>query len=82
MNKKRRHVRKLIHSTGFKKGFIANMIGISPSQLSQAINGHRINPEHREAIFCFLKYHLPEITKYQDVWLEDRPGTINFKNAA
>lgn len=75
------HVPSLIARTGFKKGYIAQMIGISPSQLSQAINGHRDKAEHREAVFCFLRHYLPEITRYQDVWLEDRPGTVYFKAA-
>lgn len=75
------HLPVLIAKTGFKKGRIAEMIGITPSQLSQVINGHRDKAEHREALFCFLRHHLPEINHYQDVWLEDRPGTLYFKAA-
>ena len=76
------HVLNLISKTGFKKIYIAQQIGLKPEQLSQTINGHREKIEHREAVFCFLKYHVPEIKHYKDVWLEDRPGTVNFKNAA
>lgn len=77
-----KHVIDLISKTGFKKFHIAKLLGISPPQLSHVINGHRIKAEHREAIFCFLKHHLSEINNYEDVWLEDRPGTIHFKDAA
>lgn len=75
------HLSVLIAKTGLKKGRIAEMIEITPSQLGQIINGHRKKAEHREAIFCFLRHYLPEINHYQDVWLEDRPGTIYFKVA-
>ena len=79
----KQHVLNLIAKTGFKKFYIAKQIGLKPEQLSQVLNCHRNKTEHREAIFCFLKYHVPgEIKHYKDVWLEDRPGTVNFKNAA
>lgn len=80
--KLQKHVSNLIKKTGFKKFHIAEQIGISPEQLSFTITCRRSTSEHREAVFCFLKYHIPEIKKYKDVWLEDRPGTIHFKNAA
>lgn len=80
--KLKKHVIGLIKKTGFKKKYIAAQVGISPEQLSFAINCRRAIPEHREAIFCFLKHHIPEIEHYQDVWLEDRLGTVHFKNAA
>ncbi len=78
---RQKHISNLIRKTGFKKLYIATQIGLSASQLSHAINGYRVNPEHREAIFCFLKHYVSEVKKYSDVWLEDRPGTIYFKAA-
>lgn len=81
-HKLQKHVMNLIKKTGFKKFHIAEQIGISPEQLSFAIRCRRAIPEHREAIFCFLKHYIPEIKQYKDVWLEDRLGTVHFKNAA
>ena len=76
------HVLNLVAKTGFKKLYIAEQVGITPEQLSQILNCRRDKTEHREAVFCFLKHYIPEVEHYKDVWLIDRPGTINFKTAA